>query len=325
MSITSFEFHIEDFMLFCTSKNLAPKTTKSYEQTLKLFSLYLCQEHTIEEVEEVKASHIRHYIKYLQERGKYTVQTTNQNTNFPENRTDRGKNLSNNTINNYIRNIKVFFNYLSDEKIIRDNPVERIKFLKKIEKIKESLTQIEIKKILSRFDVTTFHDYRNWLITRLLLTTGARIGETLSLEDDNIDFRHNTILFKDTKNKKEKIGYFTSKISHDLKRWIGYRTRYLDMNLSLLFPTNRGSKLTVQGYERALRKAANRAKVDSVHPHRLRATFAIEFLKNGGSIHVLAKILDHASVETTRVYLNLTEKELREQFMKYNPTQNLNF
>lgn len=69
----NFNFYIEDFMLFCTSKNLASKTKKSYEQSLKLFALYLKEELDINEVENVTSSHIRHYIKYLQERGKYTV------------------------------------------------------------------------------------------------------------------------------------------------------------------------------------------------------------------------------------------------------------
>lgn len=82
MSITDFEFYFEDFMLFCTSKNLAPKTLKSYEQTLKLFKLYLQDKFHIDSPKDVRASHIRHYVKYLQERGKYTVQTANSEIKY---------------------------------------------------------------------------------------------------------------------------------------------------------------------------------------------------------------------------------------------------
>lgn len=60
-------------MLYCTSKNLSPKTLSSYEQTLKLFALYLQNEHDMTEVGKVQTGHIRHYIKYLKERGKYSV------------------------------------------------------------------------------------------------------------------------------------------------------------------------------------------------------------------------------------------------------------
>lgn len=159
MAISDFEFYFEDFMLFCTSKNLSPKTLKSYEQTLKLFQLYLQKEFGIDSPKDVRAFHIRHYIKYLQERGKYTVQTANRDINYPHNRTDNGKELSPNTINNYIRNIKVLFNYLYDERVLKENPVDRIKFLKKRDRIKEALSQEEVKNILKQFDTTTFHGY----------------------------------------------------------------------------------------------------------------------------------------------------------------------
>ena len=323
MAISDFDFYFEDFMLFCTSKNLATKTLKSYDQTLKLFSLYLQKEFTINSPMDVRASHIRHYIKYLQERGKYTVQTANSDINFPHNRTDNGKDLSPNTINNYIRNIKVFFNYLYEERVLKENPVERINFLKKRDKIKESLNEDEVNSILKKFDNTTFHGYRDYMITRLLLTVGCRLGETLSIHVEDIDFKHRTILFKDTKNKKERLGYLTNKLTYDLKKWIGYKERYLQTEL--LFPTNRGTKLQLSSYERALRNASIKANIDNVHPHRLRACFSMEFLKNGGSIYVLSKLLDHSSVEVTRLYLNFTEKELRKEFLKYNPMQNMNY
>jgi integrase/recombinase XerD len=92
----------------------------------------------------------------------------------------------------------------------------------------------------------------------------------------------------------------------------------------LLFPTNRGTKLTIGSYETKLKKIAKKANIDNVFPHRLRATFAIQFLKNGGSIYVLSKLLGHSSIEVTQVYLDLTDKELQEQFLKYHPLKDLN-
>lgn len=67
------EVQIDNFMLYCTSKNLSKKTLGSYEQTLKLFAQYLQKEHGISDVKRIQSGHIRHYIKYLRERGKYTV------------------------------------------------------------------------------------------------------------------------------------------------------------------------------------------------------------------------------------------------------------
>ena len=63
----------DDFLLACQSKNLSPKTLSSYEQSLKLFIAYLKDVHEVVDVQRVKKGHIRQYVAYVQERGKYTV------------------------------------------------------------------------------------------------------------------------------------------------------------------------------------------------------------------------------------------------------------
>ncbi len=107
----------------------------------------------------------------MRERGKYTVAVANSNVNYLENSTDLGKELSPNSINNYIRNIKVFYKFLLEERIVRENPFNRINFLKKRVKVKQSLTRTEINTILQGFDLTSFHGYRDYIITKVLLTT----------------------------------------------------------------------------------------------------------------------------------------------------------
>jgi integrase/recombinase XerD len=71
--MTDIEFQLDNFMLYCSSKNLSRKTLGSYEQTLKLFVAYMKNEYQIEDVKKVQSGHIRHYIKYLRVRGKFTV------------------------------------------------------------------------------------------------------------------------------------------------------------------------------------------------------------------------------------------------------------
>lgn len=318
-----FDYYIEDFMLYCSAKNLSIKTMKSYEQTLKLFQMYMNNEQRTKEVDKVTTRQVREYIEYLKERGKYTVEAANMDVNKPENRTDLGKPISTTTINNYIRNIKVFFNFLQDEEIIRDNPMTKIKSLKQVQEKKEEISKEDLRLLFKAFDISTLHGYRDYVITKLLLTTGARVGETLYLEVDNINFNNNTILFKDTKNKKEKVSYINNKMSNELKRWLRYKDRY--MNVDYVFPTTRKSVMTVQNFEQNLNKVGKRAGVEDVYPHRLRRTFATEFMKNGGSIYVLSKIFDHSSVKITEVYLNLDREDIRRKYMKHNPVDLIDF
>lgn len=318
-----FDYYVEDFMLYCSSKNLSKKTMKSYEQTLKLFQLYMEKEQDTKEVDKVDTKQIRQYIEYLKKRGKYTVQVANADVNKPNNRADNGKELSITTINNYLRNVKVFYNYMEEERIIRDNPTKRVKQLKKVQEKKNPLSKEELRRLFNLFDISTFSGYRDFVITKLLLTTGARIGETLSLEDRDINFNNNVITFKDTKNKKEKVSYINNKMSYELQKWLRYKERY--MNVDNVFPTTRKNSMSVQNFEQNLRKVGADSGVENVHPHRLRYTFAVEFLKNGGSIYVLSRLLDHSSVQTTELYLNMDKEDVRKEYMKHNPVDLIDF
>lgn len=139
---------LDEFMIYCESKNLSKKTMMSYEQTLKLFFKYLHEKENIMDASKVSEKLIREYINYIKERGKYTV-VSNKNslkTNTPEVRTHYGKKVSITIINNYIRNIKVFF------------------------------------ELLRHIDTTKFHEYRDYICIQLILDTGMRISECLAIQ-----------------------------------------------------------------------------------------------------------------------------------------------
>ncbi|WP_042350109.1 tyrosine-type recombinase/integrase [Bacillus massiliigorillae] len=318
------ELQLDNFMLYCSSKNLSQKTLRSYEQTLRLFSIYLEEQFQINEVSKVKSAHIRHYIKYLRERGKYTVVSDNASmkVNHPDNRTDFKKPISDTTIANYLRNIKVFFNYLYNvEREIKVNPVESIRNIKPKRKQKPLLDNEELVKIIRQFDTTTFHGYRNWVVTRLLLDTGMRIGECLALTAKEIDFKNKAILIMNPKNNQQRYVYFSFKMSTDLKRWLLYHDRY--SHSDYLFPTIRGTQLDVRNFEKSLRDIGKKIGI-SIHPHQLRNNFAKYYLLNGGDLASLSRILGHSSVEVTqKAYLDFTDKEIGEKYQKHSPLQNL--
>ncbi|MBN9653625.1 tyrosine-type recombinase/integrase [Halobacillus sp. GSS1] len=315
---------MDNFMLYCSSKNLSQKTLRSYDQTLRLFIFYLDDQFQITEVSKVKSAHIRHYIKYLRERGKYTVVSSviSKKVNHPDHRNDFNKPLSDTTVANYLRNIKVFFNYLySIEHEIKVNPVESIKNIKPQRKQKTLLKTEEIVNVLKQFDVTTFHGYRNWIVTRLLLDTGLRISECLYLRHDQIDFKNKAILVTNSKNKQERYVYFSYRMSTDLKRWLQYHDRF--SSSEYVFPTIRGTVLEIRNFEKSLRDAGRRVNV-SIHPHQLRNNFAKYYLLNGGDWVTLSRILGHSSVEVTqKAYLDFTDAEISKKYQKHSPLSNL--
>lgn len=149
---------MEDFLSYCHSKGLSQKTIFSYDQTLKLFCKYLEEECGIKDASLVKEQHIRDYILYLQERGKYTVVVKEESKRFnnPQGRPDVNKPVSKTTINNYIRNIKVFFNYLDEYDMLRKNPVTKIKQLKNPRKAKDFITDREFNNLIKCLDLSKY-------------------------------------------------------------------------------------------------------------------------------------------------------------------------
>ncbi|WP_419146636.1 tyrosine-type recombinase/integrase [Priestia endophytica] len=294
----------------------------SYEQTLKLFILYLKNEQEIEEPNKVKAGHIRQYVRYVQERGKYTVvrNEKSRKINWPEHRTDYQKKVSNVTINNYLRNIKVFFKWLHNEGEIQKNPLETIKQIKTVRRPKEAITEKEFKNLLEQFDYTKFHGYRNKIIVMLLQDTGMRIGECLALKVDDIDFKHKMILVTKTKGRKERYVYFSRRMLRELKHYIKFRDRYT--STKVLFPTTRNTEMSVHSFEKQLKKAGSRIGL-SIHPHQLRNNFARQFLMNGGDLYTLSRILGHSSVTITEsAYLDLTHEEIAKKYQNHSPLSN---
>jgi len=277
------DYDIDDFINYCEVKNLSKKTVSSYEQTLRLFAIFLKEECQVKEAEQVKEIHIREYMKNLQERGKYTV-VSNENTrklNFPENRQDYKKDISKTTINNYIRNIKVFFNYMYDNRYINTNPIRRVRQLKNERKVVGYIDDTNMNKLLKSFDLSKFHEYRDYVIAQLIFDTGMRIGETLLIKETDIDFVKRTILLpaENTKGKKDRYVFFSAEMLKQLKRWLQYKDRYKESEF--VFCTTRGTSLKVGNYETNFRKYGIRIGQGDIHPHMLRNNFAKRFLMNG--------------------------------------------
>lgn len=320
------DYDIDDFMDYCTAKNLAEKTINSYEQTLRLLSRYLIEVQNVKSAEDTKELHIREYIKYLQDRGKYTV-TSNEETkniNFPENREDYGKKIEITTINNYIRNIKVFYNYLYKNRYITNNPVTRIKEIKCSRKVVGFIKNDELNRLLRIFDLSKFHEYRDYIITQLIFDTGMRLGETLLIQEKDIDYINRTILLpsENTKGKKDRYVFFSEEMLKQLRRWLKYKDRYRQSEY--IFCTNKGKPLSVSNYETNFKKYGVRIGLEEIHPHMLRNNFAKRFLMQGGDIYTLSRILGHSSVKVTEeAYLDLDTNDLRTNYQRYSPLANL--
>lgn len=314
---------VEMFLDACELKGLSEKTVGSYEQTLRLFVQHL-DKNGVTHTEDVTHLMIREYIKEIRERGKYTTGTNQQSGNYLEHRSDYGKAVSDVTINNYLRNLRVFFNWCVEEDILRKSPIRKGDFTKVERKPLEYVSDEDFKRMLKEMDNSKFSEYRDSVIIQLLLDTGMRVGECLLIQTDDLNLVKRCIFLpaENTKGKNARYVFFSDKMAGQLRRWIKYKDRYRDSDY--LFCTNQGKAIQVGNFETNVRKYAKRVDLKNIHPHVFRNNFAKRFLMNGGDIYTLSKILGHSSVTVTeKAYLDLTEDDLAEMYRQHSPLKNM--
>ena len=327
MKCYDFDWQINEFMVYCRSTQLRERTMYSYEQTLRLFERWLCDEHKIYSVDKVTENMIRKYINDLQERGKYTffVNDLSKVKNYPERRRDFRKPVSVTTINNYIRNLRVFFNWLERDYVIKKNPMRKIRQLKNNRKAKVFLTDEDLKKLLSKFDKSYFTEHRDYVMTILMLDSGMRLGEcsTLLVTDLELARKRINLRAEETKGRKDRTVYFSPKTEIALRRWLQFKDRYVESEY--LFPVkDHGGHINVHNFETNFKRYINRIGLNEEYcPHCLRNNFAKRCLMNGMDLFTLSKILGHSSVEVTeQAYLDLTDDDICRQYHKASPLSN---
>ena len=317
---------ITQYMTHCNSRQLRQRTLISYEQTLQLFALWLQKTSHVTAVEAVREAHLRQYILDLQSRGKYTFCTPQGEMSNPQNRRDYRQQVSNITINNYLRNLHVFFEWLVQMEYITKSPMHRIRALPAERKPREYLEDDEVKRLLRSMDRSYYTEYRDLLVMMLMLDSGTRLGETLSMEIEQLDLVGQTILLpaNKTKGRRSRTVFFSGKTARELRRWLQFKYRYCDS--SYLFPVkSTGAILDVTDFDRNFRRYIKRVGVTkTITPHTLRNNFARRCMTSGMDIYTLSRILGHSSVKVTeKAYLDLSDADIQKQYARFSPMANL--
>ena len=320
-----FEKTIQLYLEYCMSKQLRKRSLNAYEQTLRLFGIWLRQE-GIQEVEGIKDSTIRRYILNLQNRGKYTtsVDKKKELINYPERRTDYGKRISNLTINNYLRNLRGYFTWLVEMEYLEKNPMQKIRLLHYERTGKECLEDAEVKMLLEVLDKNIYSEYRDMVAAMVMLDSGMRLGEVLSMEREQLDLVQKTITLpaEKTKGRKARTVFFSQRTARELRHWIRYKEE--TCKSAYVFPVKRdGGKLSLHNYETNFRKYLRRTPITKhVSPHTLRNNFAKRCLMSGMDIYTLSRLLGHSSVTVTeKAYLDVKDHELKKRYVQHSPLE----
>jgi integrase/recombinase XerD len=206
-------------------------------------------------------------------------------------------------INAYIRGVNTFLKWLHEEHGYENLSLKK---LKNNHRILRSLTDEEIKAIV-RYKPKTFSEKRLHVVLLLMIDTGLRINEVLTLQRNKIDFE-NLLLAIIGKGNKERIVPFSYELRKILFKYSA--THKFD----LLFCTSNGC---IVGYRNILRDFNNLVEKLQISPdgafHGFRRTFATNYIRNGGNPLVLQRLLGHTSLQQTTSYVKLVIEDLQQE------------
>ena len=181
------------------AEGIRARTIKGYLDTVRYFREWLPND--IKYFDEIDAKIIREYINYLR-----TERLPYQGDSKREKST---KGLSVYTINIRLRNLRTIFRFLYLEGLIKANPTSNIPLVKDdAHEEVQGLSDKEIDAILASYEDKLFAQWRDKTLALLLLDTGLRINEALSLTADQIDFKELTLLIPSQVAKTESIVKF---------------------------------------------------------------------------------------------------------------------
>jgi len=227
---------------------------------------------------------------------------------FLEHEQDRGMHIS--TVRLRLATLIAFLHYLMEQDILPPSLLKKTIRLKLPEALPRAIYPRDVKKLLAVIDTI-----RDRALILLLLRTGIRIGEALSLTLNDIDLKDKKVhLYQGEKNSMGRVVYLSNDAYFSLKRWLTERDKkkeaifYGQDSRAMCYSTARSL------FVKYLKKAHLDHKGYTVHC--LRHTFASELLNAGMRIEVLQQLLGHQDIEVTRRYARLTDKTREEEYFK---------
>lgn len=236
------------------------------------------------------------------------------------------KGLSGHAVNCYMRAIRAFWSWLVREEMITTNPFTRIKIPKAPKKMIITFSEKQLNAILRVINTHTPEGFRDRTMILMLLDTGMRASELTGLTLDNVNLEEGLAQVYG-KGSKERVVPLGATVQKALWKYLQrYRPQPANPLCPTLFLTTAGNPITTDRLRAIIKKYANKAGIRGIRcsPHTFRHTFAISYLRNGGDVFSLQRILGHSSLDVVRIYVNLAEADVKACHRRFSPADSLN-
>ena len=234
----------------------------------------------------------------------------------------QSKKIKSSTQGRLISSLNLFFDFMILEKIIVENPLEKIDYPKVGTSIPTTLTTTEIDSLIAEAGLNKNNGLRNETIIEVLYSCGLRVSELIDLKISDLFLDENLIkvLGKGNKERFVPVSNTAKKLIVEYIESIRNFKKIKKGHEDTLFINNRGKKLTRVMIYTILNNLANHIGLKKkISPHVLRHSFATHLIENGADIISIQKMMGHENIVTTEKYLHVKSKYLIDSVLKYHP------
>lgn len=298
---------IGEFMAELIRKNRSPRTMEAYARDLEHFGAFLAFG-TLERpqgepapaaypaLKTATASEIRRYVLHLMTVRRYRVVAVRRNLSA----------------------LRTFYTFLRREGIRTDQPALDVDLPKpeqrkpKVLRVPEVATLIRTRAEHEREPALTVRDRA---IVEVLYGSGMRRAEIAGLNLDDVDLASRTAIVTGKGNKQRMVP-LTEAAAAAMRSYLTVRPGSADR---AFFLGRNKRRLGLRQVWQIVKDIAHKAGIDRATTHSMRHSFATHFIEGGGDVSTLQKLLGHANISTTQVYLDQSIAHLRKAFDAAHP------
>ena len=218
--------------------------------------------------------------------------------------------------------VRAFYRYLIIEDYIKHDPTELIESPRIGLNIPDTLTIIEIDKLISAVDLGTPQGERNRSILETLYSCGLRVSELINLKLSNIYFNEGYLKVTG-KGDKERLAPIGGRALKYLGIYINQVRNHQKIKKGhddFVFLNNRGARLTRVMIFIIIQKLKDKIGLKkNISPHTFRHSFATHLIEGGADLRAVQEMLGHESISTTEIYTHLDKEYLRSNIIQFHP------
>lgn len=216
--------------------------------------------------------------------------------------------------------LRGLYRYLVRENKVEEDPTLQIENPKQGRPLPDTLSEDDVEALLNAPDKEQALGQRDRTMLEVLYACGLRVSELVNLEINQINLRQGVIrLFG--KGNKERLVPMGEQALDQLEIYFKeVRPLLLKDPSEVVFPSNRGTKMTRQTFWHRIKKYAAQAGIEKhLSPHTLRHAFASHLVNNGADLRVVQLLLGHSDLSTTQIYTHIAQQRLQKMHQQHHP------